>query len=163
MTCLFITPLLIGFFVSIWYTFWIVVAGMIYIGIFKYFTKIGGRKEAAKILGAPGVPLEKAMRRYKDPDVGLYTFLNKNTGLKIGGNWSKSFCEVCHWCGFQVVIRKDSDTDIENPESKAYDIVLLENMSKDYAEFSEKNAKEYLIRAKKREQHIEEVKSKFDL
>lgn len=165
MTYLFITPLLIDFFVSIWYTIWIVVAGMIYIGIFKYFTKIGGRKEAAKLLGAPGVPINKAMRRYKDADSGLLSFIGywgnnqKQRIIKADEKWIKSFCEVCHWCGYQVVIRKDSDTDIENKDSKAYDEKLIQDISEKHFELNDKS----INKIKQSKQHLEDVKSKFKL
>lgn len=155
---------IIEIFSVIWYIILLVIATMIYVAIFKFFTKLGGRKKAAQLLGAPGVPIEKAMHRYHDSDEGFSRFIYKQKKksdciIDVNKKWVKSFFEVCHWCGFQVVIRKDSDSDIEESSSKAYDENILENLSKEFVTFNDKSIAQY----NKSQKYIDDVKSKFEL
>ena len=157
--------LIVDMFVMIWYTFLLGIAGMIYFFIFKYFTKIGGGNKAAKLLGAPGIDLKEAMHRNKDADAGFLSFIGyfgikwNERNITADDKWIKYFFEVCHWCGYQVMIIKESEGDIEDPSSKAYDEKLVEKLSNDLYAFDEKSIKQY----NKSIQHVEKVKSKFEL
>lgn len=160
------TPLEIGIFISIWYTFWIVVAGMIYIGIFKWFTKIGGRRQAKKILRAPDKNLERFINRY---DLKYAWKVYKavegedrrkiKCGLSVDSKWMDTFIQLCHWCGYQVVIRKDSEKDIETEDSEAFDTDFLENFGKKFVRLNERT-KVYYSDLKKKDI---DLKKEFEL
>lgn len=160
------TPLEIGIFISIWYTFWIVVVGMIYIGIFKWFTKIGGRRKAKKILRAPDKNLERFINRY-DLKYAWKVYKavegedrrNTKCGVSVDSKWMDTFIQLCHWCGYQVVIRKDSEKDIEPENSDTFDMNFLEDFGKKFIRLNEKT-KVYYSGLRKKD---EDLKREFEL
>lgn len=143
-------PLDIGIFVSIWYTFWIVVAGMIYIGIFKWFTRIGGRNEAKKLLRSPKKNLEDFVNQY-DMKYAWKVYkavegdnrAKTKCGLSVDSKWMDIFIQLCHWTGYQVVIRKDAESDIEEMGAESFDMNYLEKFSESFVAFNERTRECY--------------------
>lgn len=163
MKFLFIQPLIIETFSFIWYTLLFGAAFWIYVAIFRFFAK-EGRIKAAKLFGAPGGELKYATYRRKDADEGLYNFfVNEKWKRKIDYKWVKRFFEVCHWCGYQVLIRKDSDIDIENTSSIIHDYEILEQISKDNAYLLGDTIEKFKEKCNKVMQLEEKLQVKFEL
>lgn len=157
-----ISSFIIDFFVDIWYCLLIAISLYCYVSIFLYFKKVSSHKKITQLLDAPNIPLRKAMRRYADADKELYSFLgydNNENLLSLNHKWIKSFFEVCHWCGYQVLIRKDSKSDIEDSSSIAYDEKFLKDLSKDFGILNELSVK--VFNSFKKEDN--DLKSKFEL
>lgn len=126
-----IQPLAIDFLTGVWYFILFVLAIFSYTVIFQFFA-IDGHKKAAEMLGGPKCELKDAMRRSrylwsttKSATDGLGSFLGNKIDIHANHRWIESFFELCHWCGYQVLIRKDSDADIEEKSSNAYNGEIL--------------------------------------
>ena len=90
-----------------------------------------GRRKASKLFVSSGGELKHAIYSSKKVDDGLYSFLpNEIEKYNIDKEWVKRFFKVSHWCGYQVLIRKDSDVDLENTTSIAYDMEIVNKLDK---------------------------------
>lgn len=155
-----------GLLISLWFTFCLFVTFFIYFWIFKGFTWIGGRKKAKKLLRSPKKYLEdfvntftmnyawKVFKAVEGDDKG-----EKNLSLSVETKWVDIFIQLCHWTGYQVIIRKDSEKDIESLESEALDITQLENVGNIFAAYNEKTKS--LYHAIKKDE--EDLKKGFEL
>lgn len=98
--------------------------------IFKHYSG-RGRRKASKLFNSSGGELKHAIYSRKKVDEGLYSFLpNEIEKQNIDKEWVKRFFKVSHWCGYQVLIRKDSDVDLEETTSIAYDIEIVNKLNK---------------------------------
>lgn len=164
MICISMIPLFIDFLISLWYTFWIIVAGMIYIGLFKIFTRIGGRKKAGEVLGGPGKNLEECINRYDDNYTGEILksigYENKRKCiLSMDRKWTNYFIQLCHWSGYQLVLRKDSEYDIESKDSELYNMDSLKELDGKFVAYNSKTKET----ARKLRESEEDLEQKFKL
>lgn len=140
------------------------IALIVYKVIFLFFVKVGGRNEASRLLGAPCKPIEKVVKKRECKQAWrMRNFIEKDSTnsskLSIDWKWVDVFINTCHWCGLQVILRRDGEEDIESTISIANDEVFLEKVSEKAAIFNDVSISNY----NKFHNKIEEVKSKFEL
>ncbi len=88
-----------------------------------------GRRKASEAFASSGGELKHTIYSRKEVDEGLYSFLfNEIEEPNIDKEWVKHFLKVCHWCGYQVLVRKDSDMDIEEKTSMACDAEIVNKL-----------------------------------
>ena len=155
-----------GLLISLWYTSCLFVTFFIYFWIFKGFTWIGGRKKAKKLLRSPKKDLERFVNRF-DMKYAWKVYKavegeNRNrpkSVLSIDGKWMDLFIQLCHWTGYQVVIRKDAEGDIEDTGSESFDMNYLEKFSESFVAFNKKTKECY----KSIKKNDEDLKKDFEL
>ena len=120
-------------------------------GIFKYYSG-RGRRKASKLFKSSGGELKHAIYSHKKVDEGLYSFLpNEIEKQNIDKEWVKRFFKVSHWCGYQVLIRKESNVDLEKTTSIAYDMEIINKLDKiNYSLFTETVVDIYKTKISKR-------------
>lgn len=153
-----------GLLISLWYTFLTFVVAIIYIGIFKLFTRIGGRKKAGEVLGCPGKNLEDCINRFEDNYTGeiLHSVSSENKReceIFIDRKWTNYFIQLCHWTGYQLVLRKDAVYDIESKDSELYRMGALKELDGKFVAYNSKTIES----ARKLRKNEEDLEQKFNL
>lgn len=92
-----------------------------------------------------------------------YEDLTKDSTIHdIDETWIKRFVNVCHWCGYQIVLHREGKKDIESPESEVFEEELLYEFSRENHVFDEKKMKDFKDKRMRREEELKQIKKKLN-